>query len=497
MAEPLQQREIDALGADADRFLAELDEEAYLHFAGLKETYEIAPIYERHEQLTQLDTALALGASVDGDRRRRELWKFACSGYLGNFVSEEAERVAELEATLNATVDGEEIPFRMLRPRLMNEDDRGVRERLEAARNELTDEHLNALQLQAARVVQRETRRLGADSYADLYRSFGFGLDELAEQCHRLLADTEDLWVEAGDRFFRSRVGLGLGEIKRWDVGRAWRGVDWDSAFPGDRMLPALEGTLADLGIDLRGQENVELDLDDRPTKDPRAFCSPIEVPGRVVLVMKPQGGPDDWRALFHEAGHTEHFAHTDASLSPEERRLGDNAVTEGWAMVLEYLTTDPVWLERRLDFPRPYEFAAEGAVQLLWLVRRYSAKLLYELEFHSAEDLTALQPRYVELLGEATKVEPAATDYLGDIDDGFYASEYLRAWAFEAQLRAHLRERFGNAWFSRREAGSLLRELWAEGQKPTADELLHEVTGEKLELAAVGDRVREALAAA
>ncbi len=497
MSEPLQQGEIDAISADADRFISELDEESYLHFAGLKETYEIAPIYERHERLTQLDTALALGASIDGDRRRRELWKFACSGYLGNFVSEEAERVAELEATLTATVDGEEIPFRMLRPRLMNEEDRDVRERLEAARNELIDEHLNALQLQAAQVVQRETRRLGADSYADLHRSFGFPLDDLAEQCRRLLSDTEDLWVEAGDRFFRSRVGLGLGEIRRWDVGRAWRGAQWDPAFPRDRMLPALEGTLADLGIDLHAQRNVELDLDERPTKDPRAFCAPIEVPGRVVLVMKPQGGPDDWRALFHEAGHTEHFAHTDASLSPEERRLGDNAVTEGWAMLLEYLTTDPVWLERRLDFPRPYEFATEGAVQLLWIVRRYAAKLLYELEFHSAEELPALQPRYVEILGDATKVEPAAADYLGDMDEGFYASEYLRAWAFEAQLRAHLRERFGNAWFSRREAGSLLRELWSEGQKPTADELLHDVTGETLELAAIGDRVREALATA
>jgi hypothetical protein len=497
MPEPLQQREIDAISADADRFISELDEESYLHFAGLKETYEIAPIYERHERLTQLDTALALGASVDGDRRRRELWKFACSGYLGNFVSEEAERVAGLEATLTATVDGEEIPFRMLRPRLMNEEDRDVRERVEAARNELTAEHLNALRLQAAQVVQRETRRLGADSYADLYRSFGFALDDLADQCRRLLADTEDLWVEAGDRFFRSRVGLGLGEIRRWDVGRAWRGAQWDSAFPRDRMLPALEGTLADLGIDLHEQQNVELDLDERPMKDPRAFCAPIEVPGRVVLVMKPQGGPDDWRALFHEAGHTEHFAHTDASLSPEERRLGDNAVTEGWAMLLEYLTTDPVWLERRLDFPRPYEFAGEGAVQLLWIVRRYAAKLLYELEFHSAEELPALQPRYVEILGDATKVEPAASDYLGDMDEGFYASEYLRAWAFEAQLRAYLRERFGNAWFSRREAGSLLRELWSEGQKPTADELLRDVTGETLELAAVGDRVREALATA
>jgi hypothetical protein len=495
MTAPLDQRKLDALSADADRFIAELDEEAYLHFAGIKDTYDLVPIYERHAELTTLETALAVGASVNGGRRVRELWKFACEGYLGNFVREEAERVAELEASLVATVGGEEIPYRMLRPRIMNEDDRATRQRLEQARNDLTEEHLNGLHLQAAAVVHRETGRLGAPSYTELYRTFGFELDDLAEQCRRFLDETERLWEGAGDRLLRNRIGMGLGEAERWDVSRAWRGVSWDEAFPAERMLPSLEGTLADLGIELRAQRNVELDLADRPNKDPRAFCVPIEIPERVILVIKPQGGPDDWRALFHEAGHTEHFAHTAGSLAMEEKRLGDNAVTEGWAMLFEHLTIDPVWLERRLDFPRPYEFAAEGATQLLWLVRRYCAKLLYELEFHAAADVTELRPRYVELLSDALKVTPSDTDYLADMDEGFYASQYLRSWAFEAQLRSYLREKFGNAWFSRRDAGSLLRELWGEGQKHTADELLREVTGETLELAAVADRIREALA--
>ena len=497
MAEPLQEREIEALSAEAEQFGSELDEESYLHFSGQKDTYDLTPIYERHARLTELDTALALGASVAGIRRRRELWKFACAGYLNNFITAEEERVAQLEATLSATLDGEEIPFRMLRPRLMNEDDRGKRARLSDLRTDLTEAHLNSLYLHAAQVVHDETARLGAPTYADLYREFGLPLDDLAAQCRTFLSDTETLWEDAGDRFFRSRLGLGLGEVERWDVGRAFRAVGWDAAFPAAAMLPSLEATLDDLGVDLHAQPNVELDLEDRPNKEPRAFCAPIEVPGRVVLVIKPQGGPDDWRALFHEAGHTEHFAHTSASLSAEERRLGDNAVTEGWAMLLEHLTFDPVWLQKRLDFAQPHQFAAESAASLLWIVRRYCAKLLYELEFHSAEDVTAMRPRYVELLADATKVEPAAADYLGDMDAGFYASEYLRAWAFEAQLRAYLREKFGNAWFSKRDAGSLLRELWAEGQKPPADELLRDVTGETLELAAVGDRVREALAAA
>jgi hypothetical protein len=492
---PLDQRKLDALRDEADRFIAELDEEAYLHFAGHKETYDLAPIYDRHTELTNLDTALDVGASVNGGRNVRELWRFACEGYLGNFVSEAEEKIAEAE-TKAVQVDGEAIPYRDLRPRIANADDRGVRERLERARNEATEEH-NGLYIRKHEVVHRETGRLGAPSYTELYRGFQYPLDTLAEQCRDFLDSTERLWEDAGDRFFRSRVGVGLGEIERWDVTRVWRGITWDAAFPKERMLPALEATLGDLGVDLHGQQNVELDLEDRPNKSPRAFCVPIEVPERVILVIKPQGGPDDWRALFHEAGHTEHFAHTSPSLTMEERRLGDNAVTEGWAMLLEHLTIDPVWLSRRLDFPRPREFSAEGATQILWLLRRYCAKLLYEIEFHAAPDVTAMRPRYVELLSDALKVPPSDTDYLADLDDGFYASNYLRAWAFEAQLRAFLREKFGNAWFTRKDAGSLIRELWSEGQKPTADEILEDVTGGTLELEAAAERVREALAAA
>jgi hypothetical protein len=104
------------------------------------------------------------------------------------------------------------------------------------------------------------------------------------------------------------------------------------------------------------------------------------------------------------------------------------------------------------------------------------------------------MRNRYVELLGHALKIEPAAANYLADIDSGFYVSSYLRSWAFEAQLRAYLKEKFGSRWFASREAGSLLRELWGEGQRMRAEEMLKEVTGATLEMEAVADRVREVL---
>ena len=319
-------------------------------------------------------------------------------------------------------------------------------------------------------------------------------LDRLADQCRAVLDSTESLYETEADRLFRARVGVGLDEAARWDLARLLRAPEWDDRFPGSRMVPALEATLGDLGVDLRGQRNVELDVEHRPLKSPRAFCAPIEVPGRVVLVIQPIGGVDDWRALFHEAGHTEHFAHTSGELSVEERRLGDNAVTEGWAALFELLVDEPAWLARRLDVPRAPELAREGATEQLFFLRRYAAKLLYEVELHAADDVTALRGRYVELLADALKIEPSGSDWLADVDPGFYASCYLRAWAVEAQLRDRLREEFGNAWFARREAGDILRELWSLGQGPTAEELVRDVTGATLELEAVTDRIRERL---
>src|SRR5207253_8081572 len=68
-----------------------------LHFAGHKATYDLVPIYERHAGLTELETALNIGATVNGGRNVRELWRFACEGYLGNFVKAEEEKIRSEE----------------------------------------------------------------------------------------------------------------------------------------------------------------------------------------------------------------------------------------------------------------------------------------------------------------------------------------------------------------------------------------------------------------
>jgi hypothetical protein len=56
------------------------------------------------------------------------------------------------------------------------------------------------------------------------------------------------------------------------------------------------------------------------------------------------------------------------------------------------------------------------------------------------------------------------------------------------------LREHFGPRWFESPKAGELLRGLWAEGQRLSADDLLQELDGSRLELSMLATELRETL---
>jgi len=188
-------------------------------------------------------------------------------------------------------------------------------------------------------------------------------------------------------------------------------------------------------------------------------------VPHEVYLVIAPVGGREDFHALFHEAGHTEHYAHVDETLPVEDRYLGDNSVTESFAFLLEHLVSDPEWLRRRLGVQDPTEIVEHSRASKLVFLRRYCAKLAYELELHGGGEVDGLDAVYARRLSDAVHVDWPAVGWLADVDAFFYAARYLRAWALETHLRRTLRERFGEAWFEAPGAGSFLRGLWRAGQ--------------------------------
>jgi hypothetical protein len=484
--------DLDAYREEAERFTEELSREYYLHLAGHKPELAIEPIYEHHADLFARHAVEGLreleGAAVEGDERRRlrYLLHFGFDGLLGEETKAEAQELARLEASLEVEVNGAAVPYRAVPIEQANEPDGERRAALEEGRDTLLGERLNPLHRRALERSHELCRQLGWSSYAEAYAELrGVDLGAVATQAASFLRATEDGYATVADPELERAGVPALGELRRSDLPRFFRAASLDGIFPAERLLDSFAETLAGLGIDLYGQPNVRLDTESRPTKSSRAFCSTPRVPDEVYLVIAPSGGRDDYSALFHEGGHTEHYANTDAGLPFEFRHLGDNSVTESFAFLIEHLTEDPLWLAERLGVGEAEEVVAHARAVRLMFVRRYAAKLAYELELHSpAPDFDALPARYAELLGTATRVRWPRTPWLSDVDEGFYVACYLQAWALETRWRAALREHFGERWFASTAAGEWLRDLWREGQRLDAAELLEETLGGEIDLA-------------
>jgi hypothetical protein len=491
--------DLDAYRRSAEAFSHALTAEYYRHYAGLKGDYAIEPIYERHADLFSRGAVERIRErsgepppESDERRRRSMLLEFAIEGHLGLATRTLDAELARREAELSIELDGERLGFRESTVAQANEADADRRAAIERARLTVTAQELNPLYREVLELQHELSRSLGWSSYramcAEVKR---LDLDGLGAQTAAFSAATAGAYPELLEPELQRTLGLGLAELRRSDLPRFFRAAESDEGFPRDLLVPSLLDTLAGLGIDLAAQPGVSLDVEPRPKKSPRAFCAPVRVPGEVYLVISPVGGQDDFEALFHEAGHTEHFAHMAAGLEFEFRHLGDNGVTEAFAFLFQHLTENPEWLERHLPGVDAAPALAHARARRLIYLRRYAAKLAYELELHGDPPDPGIDRRYAERLGDALGVQHPTETYLADVDPGFYSAAYLRAWALETHLRRYLQDSFGPAWFASPAAGDTLKALWSEGQRQSAEELLHDLTGETLRFDVLLDDLR------
>ena len=474
----------------AEEFTGALDLEAYQHYAGLKEDCDFTAVYERYPELFTLDSVRTLralydAATADDERRRLSfLLNLGIEGFLGNETKELSDTIANTESRAKITVDGEQIGLRYSSVVLANEPDRARRRRISDARLELTSRVLNPLYDQTWRRQHELVGELGYPTYAELFsevRAVDFGMLRGATQT--FLQATEGLYQRTLDKVAQARLGLSRDELEYSDLPFLIRAPDYDHIFASDKLLTTFERTLQGLGINLAEQPNVHVDAEVRELKSPRAFCAPVRIPDEIYLVVMPKGGQDDFQALLHEGGHTEHFAHTIPDLPFEYRFLGDNAVTEGFAFVFDHLILNPRWLETYLDYADSRDYLTFANLVELYFLRRYAGKLAYETEFHvQTGPLNAMAERYRALLSQAVQIDVPAASYLVDIDDGFYASNYLRAWMLEGALRMLLQDNYGMEWFLDPAAGEWLKKLWSTGQMYTADQLLLKNGGGRLD---------------
>lgn len=476
---PMASSELSKLRADLEPFQSELMEEFYQNYAGLKEDFSTVPIYEKYSHLFS-EGAIeavksALVESVDSEDTRwlRFLRTFSTMGYMDNAVKRLTDKASTFETQTVVRFEDEDIPYRFITIKIRNEPDHDRRSRLFEAKVQETVK-LNEILLERMATADDLSVVLGFRNYRDMCSSLkGIDYAALGEQMEDLLRRTEKLYVETMDDLLGKTTGLPLNEAWSYDVPFAFRGEEYNGYFEKEKLVESFFSTLNGMGLRPEQNKNIHMDMEERPKKSPRAFCSPVMVPDDIRLVIMPVGGWRDYDAFFHEGGHAWHFGNARKDLLPEYRYLGDNSVTESFAFLFNYLPSNKIWLEKVLGMRDAEGYVRFELINKLMFLRRYAAKLLYEIKLHNTRVNPSFQDVYRTCLQKALKFRHTETHYLEDVDDAFYCAEYLRAWILEGQVREALVEQFGEDWFMNHKAGSFLKELWSYGQKFTADELV------------------------
>jgi hypothetical protein len=466
------------------RYLFERSEEGRAVRVGEKEISEQAAIVARYADLFGREQLQALRdeeEAAEGAARER-LYRLRKTCESGIVAAELAERDDELENAILAarvTFDGDDLPLRAAQAKLAVLPE--YRRRAELA--ELYRERsaaFNEQRLDLLRMYEQLEADLSGepDPVARNEEEKQISMRELATALRQACDESEERFLALRDKWFDRLLGPDR-EPQPFALAHfsyVRRLSPLESTYTKERATDVCIATLSSLGFDLADDANIRLDLDDRPQKAPRACVIASDPPKVVHLITRAQGGLHDYQAFLHEAGHALHYAGIDPSLPYTFRRISrDHALTEIYSYICEAITREPGWHAQY--FGLSDEAANENAEATVFLeallFRRYTAKLEFELGFWSAfGEADVTNDDYARRLTQATGMTYRRDGHLADMDGGFYSADYLRAWIRHAQLRTHLVDEIGPDWWRSRETGDLLRSLFAEGTRPTSEEI-------------------------
>ncbi|MDX6386543.1 MAG: hypothetical protein QOD85_345 [Gaiellaceae bacterium] len=465
------------------RYLFERSEEGRAVRVGEKEVSEQAAIVARYADLFSREQLRALREEeerTDGDSREW-LYRLRKTCESGLVAAELAERDDEIENAMLAarlTFKGEELPLRSALAQLAIISDYKERDELGELYREASAK-FNADRLELLRAYEELEADLSEepDPVARNDEEKQISLRELESVLAAASAEIEGAFIAMRARWFERLLGPDRDERPSSShMGYVRRLSPLDATYTKERATEVCLATLSALGFDLAGDKNIRLDLDDRPQKSPRACVIASDPPKVVHLITRAQGGLHDYQAFLHEAGHALHYAGVDPNLPYTFRRISrDHALTEIYSYICEAITREPAWHAEH--FGLSAEEAQTNAEATLFLeallFRRYTAKLQFELDFWSNFGEAGLtSDDYAERLTAATGIRYPSDGHLADMDAGFYSADYLRAWIRHAQLRAYLVDEVGEDWWRSPRTGEILRDLFAEGTRPSSEEI-------------------------
>ncbi|MBN1295648.1 hypothetical protein JXA80_02640 [bacterium] len=468
---------INALCTQLNEYLVESEDQYWQNWVGLKDDIDLPAITGKYPlvfdmaSIDAIRTALQKTDHPEQKYRLRSILGQLTLSYMEYVGADIQQEILKKEAVTAVTWKNESIPVRSFQVKIMQEPDRMRRREMIALRQDAVDRSINPLRIRMMERIFSAIRVMGYNDYIALcsetqnrdFRTF-------AAEMESFLTTTEEPYRHALDHYLARITGTGLtDESHSADLTAVMKFPQFDPAFPPNRLLDVLHRTIGGMGFSL---DRVHLDLEDRPSKKPRACVSAVNPPDDVRLTIYPIGGIEDYSGLLHEAGHAIHFIHEKPDLDFIYKFWGDRGFTEGTAYLFQNITLNPDWLRSMMNLASVDELIHYSAFMGILRFRRLIGQFLYQLDLFSTDNPSSIRERYQHHFERAHQVAFETCDYL-TFDLEFYSAGYLRARMFELQMREYFERMYGSTWWRDPSCGDYLKTLFRNGRKNRADDVV------------------------
>ncbi len=288
------------------RYLYERSEEGRAVRVGEKEISEQAAIVARYADLFSLEQLRALQAEEDRAETDQREWLYrlrkTCES--GLLAAELADRDDELEnAILAARIEfkGEQMPLRTAQAKLAVLDGYADRQALGEIYHEASG-LFNDQRLELMRAYEELEAELSGepDPIVRSEEEKQISMHELATVLEAANAEIEERFLALREKWFERLLGPEREEQPSASHFSYIRRLSpLESIYTKERATDICLATVSALGFDM-ATTTIQLDLDDRPQKAPRACVIASDPPRVVHLITRAQGGLHDYQAFLH-----------------------------------------------------------------------------------------------------------------------------------------------------------------------------------------------------
>ncbi|MFW9904998.1 MAG: M3 family metallopeptidase [Candidatus Thorarchaeota archaeon] len=236
--------------------------------------------------------------------------------------------------------------------------------------------------------------------------------------------------------------------------------------FTKKNPISVVKGFLSHWGFE-NDLSQIKVDSENREKKSPSAFCFSIQVPNDVRVVYKRVSPFSDFTSVFHEFGHAVHATSGNPKDPYWKRYVIPMSVAETFSVFLEMMLQYPPFLQQELGLSEEVvrEIIDRRHFINLYFLVFYSANSLMKLEFWKrGYTLESASTRYQELTRRFFWEIPGDYWMLHHImpDYDLYSPAYLLASIRVKEWTKQMIDEYGEEFWKEKQSGAVFRDLAA-----------------------------------